>query len=54
MLHLSERTLQRYAKNNSSFEGIYTDRILLLQEMINLGLETFTDAGCFLPLAKKR
>ena len=53
MLHLSERTLQRYAKNNSSFEGIYTDRILLLQEMINLGLETFTDANAFYSWLKK-
>lgn len=53
MLHLSERTLQRYAKNNSSFEGIYTDRILLLQEMIQLGLETFTDAEAFYRWLKK-
>jgi putative toxin-antitoxin system antitoxin component (TIGR02293 family) len=53
MLHLSERTLQRYAKNNSSFEGIYTDRILLLQEMINLGLETFTGADSFYSWLKK-
>ncbi|MES2329105.1 MAG: hypothetical protein V4539_05840 [Bacteroidota bacterium] len=53
MLHLSERTLQRYAKSNSSFEGIYTDRILLLQEMINLGLETFTDADAFYSWLKK-
>lgn len=53
MLHLSERTLQRYAKNNSSFEGIYTDRILLLQEMIDLGLETFTDPGAFYQWLKK-
>lgn len=53
MLHLSERTLQRYAKNNSSFEGIYTDRILLLQEMIQLGLETFTSAGSFYSWLKK-
>lgn len=53
MLHLSERTLQRYAKNNSSFEGIYTDRILLLQEMINLGLETFIDAEAFYRWLKK-
>lgn len=47
MLHISERTLQRYAKNNTSFEGLHTDRILLLQEMIQLGLETFTDAQSF-------
>lgn len=53
MLHLSERTLQRYAKNNSSFEGIYTDRILLLQEMIELGLETFVDADAFYRWLKK-
>lgn len=53
MLHLSERTLQRYAKNNTSFEGIYTDRILLLQEMIDLGLETFSDAGTFYQWLKK-
>lgn len=53
MLHLSERTLQRYAKNNSSFEAIYTDRILLLQEMIHLGLETFTDADAFYRWLKK-
>lgn len=53
MLHLSERTLQRYAKNNSSFEGIYTDRILLLQEMIELGLETFVDAATFYKWLKK-
>ena len=53
MLHLSERTLQRYAKNNSSFEGIYTDRILLLQEMIHLGLETFTNADAFYKWLKR-
>jgi putative toxin-antitoxin system antitoxin component (TIGR02293 family) len=53
MLHLSERTLQRYAKNNSSFEGIYTDRILLLQDMIDMGLETFTDAITFYRWLKK-
>lgn len=53
MLHLSERTLQRYAKNNSSFEGIYTDRIVLLQEMIRLGLETFSDAAAFYTWLKK-
>ncbi|MES2004973.1 MAG: antitoxin Xre-like helix-turn-helix domain-containing protein [Bacteroidota bacterium] len=53
MLHLSERTLQRYAKNNSSFDGIHTDRILLLQEMINLGLETFSDANAFYSWLKK-
>ncbi len=44
ILHLSERTLQRYSKDNKSFEGIYVDRILHLQKLIELGLETFSDA----------
>lgn len=47
ILHLSERTLQRYAKDNSSFEGIYIDRILHIEQLINQGLETFTDASAF-------
>jgi putative toxin-antitoxin system antitoxin component (TIGR02293 family) len=47
ILHLSERTLQRYSKDNSSFEGIYVDRILQIEQMIQLGLETFTDAEAF-------
>jgi hypothetical protein len=47
ILHLSERTLQRYSKDNSSFEGIYVDRILHIEQLINLGLETFVDAAAF-------
>lgn len=53
ILHLSERTLQRYAKNNSSFEGIYTDRILEMQELIETGLETFSSADAFYRWLKK-
>lgn len=41
LLHLSERTLQRYAKNNSEFSGIYVDRILHLEQLIDLGLQVF-------------
>jgi putative toxin-antitoxin system antitoxin component (TIGR02293 family) len=44
ILHLSEKTLQRYSKDNKSFEGIYVDRILQLEQLIEMGLETFTDA----------
>lgn len=40
-LHLSERTLQRYAQDNSTFSGIYTDRILHLEQLFDLGLEVF-------------
>ncbi|MEX6687757.1 DUF2384 domain-containing protein [Danxiaibacter flavus] len=47
ILHLSEKTLQRYSKDNKSFEGIYVDRILQLEQLIHMGLETFTDAEAF-------
>lgn len=53
ILHLSERTLQRYAKNNGSFEGIYTDRILQLQELIDIGLNTFSTSDTFYQWLKK-
>jgi putative toxin-antitoxin system antitoxin component (TIGR02293 family) len=42
ILHLSEKTLQRYAKDNKNFEGIYVERILQMQELIELGLKAFT------------
>lgn len=53
ILHLSERTLQRYAKDNSSFEGIYIDRILQIEQLINLGLETFNNAASLYDWLKK-
>lgn len=40
-LHLSERTLQRYAQDNSTFSGIYSDRILHLEQLFDLGLQVF-------------
>lgn len=53
ILHLSERTLQRYAKNNGAFEGIYTDRIFQMQELIETGLTTFSSAETFYQWLKK-
>jgi len=47
ILHLSERTLHRYAQNNSIFEGIYADKIFHVQQLITLGLETFSSADAF-------
>jgi putative toxin-antitoxin system antitoxin component (TIGR02293 family) len=44
ILHLSERTLQRYAKNNTSLEGIYVDRILHIEQLIDMGLQAFTNS----------
>jgi len=53
ILHLSERTLQRYAKDNSSFDGIYADRILQIQQLIEMGLETFVTADALYNWLKK-
>jgi putative toxin-antitoxin system antitoxin component (TIGR02293 family) len=53
ILHLSERTLQRYAKDNSAFDGIYVDRILLLEQLIESGLETFVDSNALYNWLKK-
>ncbi len=47
ILHLSEKTLQRYAKDNTSFEGIYVDRILQMQELIEAGLAAFSVPEAF-------
>jgi putative toxin-antitoxin system antitoxin component (TIGR02293 family) len=47
ILHLSEKTIQRYAKDNKNFEGIYVDRILQMQELIEAGLKAFTNAEAF-------
>lgn len=47
ILHLSERTLQRYAKDNKSFEGIYVDRILQIENLIDMGLQTFKSSDAF-------
>ncbi|RXK86426.1 type II RES/Xre toxin-antitoxin system antitoxin [Filimonas effusa] len=53
MMHLSERTLQRYAKDNKTFEGIYVDKILHIEELIEAGLATFTNAATFYSWLKR-
>lgn len=53
MLHLSERTLQRYAKDNKSFEGIYVDKILHIEQLIQAGLETFNSPETFYEWLKR-
>ncbi len=53
ILHLSERTLQRYAKDNKNFEGIYVDRILQIEKMVKLGLEVFSNAQALYQWLKK-
>ncbi|HMO62158.1 MAG TPA: DUF2384 domain-containing protein [Ferruginibacter sp.] len=41
MLHVSERTLQRYAKNNGSFASINAERAMQLHKVIQRGKEVF-------------
>jgi len=53
ILHLSERTLQRYAQNNTSFDGIYSDRIIQINELFELGLNAFSSSNEFYDWLKK-
>jgi uncharacterized protein (DUF2384 family) len=46
-LHLSERTLLRYASENKSFEGIYIERILMLERLFKKGIEVFASPDGF-------
>ena len=41
ILHISERTLQRYAKANSNFPFSVTDRILQIDKLIKRGIHVF-------------
>lgn len=41
LLCISERTLLRYAKANSAFNGLQVERILLLEKMIDAGVALF-------------
>lgn len=41
ILHVSERTLQRYAKNNSSFAPINAERAIQIEKVIKEGKITF-------------
>lgn len=52
-LHTSERTLQRYAKENSAFNGLQIERILLFKQMIQKGNELFGREGFAHWLRKK-
>ncbi|MEN9569060.1 MAG: hypothetical protein RL172_291 [Bacteroidota bacterium] len=47
MLHISERTLQRYAKNNGSFAPINAERAMQIDTVIKRGKEVFGDINKF-------
>jgi putative toxin-antitoxin system antitoxin component (TIGR02293 family) len=52
ILHISERTLQRYAKDNSTFNFSIIDRILLISKVIKKGTEVFGNAIDFMTWLK--
>lgn len=45
MMHISERTLHRYAKENAAFNGLQIERILHLEKLVNLGNTLFGKEG---------
>lgn len=47
MLHISERTLQRYAKNNGSFAAINAERAMQIANLIQEGKKTFGKTDMF-------
>jgi putative toxin-antitoxin system antitoxin component (TIGR02293 family) len=47
ILHVSERTLQRYAKNNSSFAPINSERIALIEKVLKEAKTTFGSTNKF-------
>src|SRR6195952_3892125 len=46
-LHLSERTIQRYKKENKSFAPLYSERILQIELLYKKGIEVFGVADKF-------
>lgn len=48
ILHISERTLQRYAKANSSFPFSVTDRVLQIDKVIKRGIHVFGNLDKFI------
>lgn len=53
LLHVSERTLQRYAKNNGSFAAINAERILLIDKVLKEATTTFGNIDKFYQWIKK-
>ena len=41
ILHISDRTLQRYLKENKPFEGLFAEHLYQLDNMADLGLTVF-------------
>ncbi|HEV7382375.1 MAG TPA: antitoxin Xre-like helix-turn-helix domain-containing protein [Dyadobacter sp.] len=44
VLHISDRTLQRYVKDQKPFDGLHAEHLYQLENMADLGLLVFGDA----------
>lgn len=53
MLHVSERTLQRYAKNNGSFASINAERALQIDNVVREGKKAFGSTALFYQWLKR-
>jgi uncharacterized protein (DUF2384 family) len=42
-LHISDRTLQRYLKENKAFEGLFAEHLYQMEQLADLGLLVFGD-----------
>lgn len=47
ILHLSDRTLQRYKKEKTGFSPIYSEKIFEVQLLFNKGIEVFGESETF-------
>jgi putative toxin-antitoxin system antitoxin component (TIGR02293 family) len=47
ILHISERTLQRYAKDNTTFAPINAERALMIAKVIKEAIATFGSTNAF-------
>ncbi len=54
ILHISERTLQRYAKDNSSFAAINAERALQIDKVLKEGKITFGKVDNFYNWLKRK
>lgn len=53
ILHVSERTLQRYSKDNHSFAPINAERIVLIEKVLQQAKITFGDTDKFYDWIKR-
>ncbi len=46
-LHLSERTMQRYEKEDKVFDTVYSEKIIQITQLYNYGIEVFGNSEQF-------